>query len=110
MAKNRKQNTPQRNNSTDPTEEIVKKVKSLLLETIVREWLNAPCKEWGGKSPLQMIKKGEGQQILDSLKLAEEELKIERNPKKETKNGTDNRSIEESVSEEGSTHPVSQLL
>lgn len=74
MARKKKPNT-----NTDPTNEIVKKVKQLLLETIVRDWLNTPVKEWGGKSPLQMIKKGEGQKILDALKSADEELKKERN-------------------------------
>jgi len=74
MARKKKQN-----NSADPTNEIVKQVKQVLLETIVREWLNSPCKEWGGKTPLAMIKKGEGQKILDALKEADEELKKERN-------------------------------
>lgn len=92
---------------TDPTNEIVKKVKSLMLETIVREWLNSPCKEWGGKTPLGMIKKGEGQKILDALTSAEVELKKERN-------GTDtgnNSSVEESVVEEGEqTHQCFSLI
>lgn len=74
MARKKKQN-----NSADPTNEIVKQVKQVLLETIVREWLNSPCKEWGGKTPLSMIKMGEGQKIFDALKEADEELKKERN-------------------------------
>lgn len=73
MARKKKQQ------SNDPTNEIVKKVKQLFLETVVREWLNTPVKEWGNKSPIQMIKKGEGQKILDALKTADDELKKERN-------------------------------
>lgn len=94
MARKKKQN-----NSADPTNEIVKKVKSLMLETIVREWLNTRVKEWGNKTPLEMIKKGEGQKILDALDSTDEELKKERNGS----NGNDqtrDRNVEESVSEE----------
>ena len=70
---------------TVSTEEIVKKVKTAFLDTVVREWLNTPESEWKGLTPLQMIKKGEGQKILDAIKKAEEETKNERNPKKENK-------------------------
>ena len=101
MPRKRRQNDGNQPIQTDPTNEIVKKVKSLMLESIVREWLNSPCKEWGGKTPLGMIKKGEGQKILDALRDAEAELKEERTPKKEELNGIDRTtSIEESIREE----------
>jgi hypothetical protein len=53
--------------------------KATFLDIVVREWLNTPQKSWSNKSPLQMIKNGEGQKVLDVLKQAEEELKKERN-------------------------------
>ncbi len=68
-----------RNNNVDLTNEIVKKIKQIFLETVVRDWLNTPVKEWGNKSPIQMIKKGEGQKIIDAIKEADKDLKKERN-------------------------------
>ena len=100
MPRKRRQNNGNQPTQTDPTNEIVKKVKSLMLEAIVREWLNSPCKEWGGKTPLQMIKKGEGQKILDAIKVSEEELKKERNPKKEEQNDIGRSQIIEGIVEE----------
>jgi len=49
------------------TGDVVKKIKSTLLDSIIREWLNTPCKEWNGATPLEKIKKGEGQEILNAI-------------------------------------------
>ena len=97
-----------KNKNEEQTGDIIKKVKSALMETIVREWLNTREPQWDMKTPLQMIKAGRGQEILDAISLADTDLKKERQPKKEN-NGpnTDNRSIEESI-EPAST--ISALL
>jgi hypothetical protein len=57
---------------------IIKKVKSVFLDTIIREWLNTPLKDYKGLTPLQIIKKGDGQELLDAIKKADEESKEER--------------------------------
>lgn len=57
---------------------MIKKVKSVFLDAIVREWLNAPLKDYKGLTPLQIIKKGNGQELLDAIKKADEECKEER--------------------------------
>ena len=112
MSRKRRQNNNNQTDQTDPTNEIVKKIKSLMLDSIVREWLNSPCKEWGGKTPLGMIKRGEGQKILDALTLAEAELKEERNLKKETNDIGISQNSEDSVSEEreDQTHQCCNLI
>lgn len=57
---------------------MVKKVKSVFLDVIVREWLNTPLKDYKGLTPLQVIKKGNGQELIDAIKQADEECKVER--------------------------------
>lgn len=74
---------------TEEIGEVVKKVKSAFMDALVREWLNNPSPDLGGKSPIQIIKDGDGQRIIESIKLAEEQLKHERNT-----------NIEESVGKE----------
>jgi hypothetical protein len=83
---------PKKQKTNDPINDIIKKVKSTFLDLIVREWLNTPQKNLGGYTPLQAIKKGDGQKILDALKQSEEELKKER-----IANETGNRSVEKSI-------------
>ncbi len=63
---------------SDQTAEVIKQVKTKLLDCIVREWLQTPVEEWGGKTPLQLLKKGEGNKILLAIEKADEELKMER--------------------------------
>jgi hypothetical protein len=60
---------------------MLKKIKSTFVEVIMREWLNAPAKEWGNKSPLQLIKAGEGQIILDALRAVDASLSATSNKK-----------------------------
>ena len=57
---------------------MVKRVKSVFLDAIVREWLNTPLKDYKGLTPLQVIKKGDGQELLDAIKKADEECKEKR--------------------------------
>jgi hypothetical protein len=57
---------------------MIKKVKSVFLDAIVREWLNTPLKDYKGLTPLQVIKKGDGQELLDAIKKADEECKEKR--------------------------------
>ena len=64
--------------STLQIEKMIKKVKSVFLDTIVREWINTPQKEWLNKTPLQLIKEGEGEQFLLALQKSEEEFKKEK--------------------------------
>jgi hypothetical protein len=100
-----------KNKNEEQTGDIIKKVKSAFMETLVREWLNTREPQWDMKTPLQMIKAGRGQEILDAIKLADEDLKKEKQqPKKEEENDgpyDDNRSTEESVE---STTVISNLL
>jgi heterodisulfide reductase subunit C len=90
-------------NGIDNTAEIIKKVKSVFLETVVREWLNTPMKEWGNKTVLELIKSGKGQEILDTLKKAEQELK---NEKKSNKNDT----VETIEEDDGNREPAHHIL
>jgi hypothetical protein len=80
------------------TEEIIKKIKTSFLNVIVKDWLNTKVQEWGGLSPLDMIKNKKGQQILDAIKKIEDEIKSEKNSKKECINVIGNR--EENDSEQ----------
>lgn len=57
---------------------MIKKVKSVFLDAVVREWLNTPLKDYKGLTPLQIIKKGDGQELVDAIKKADEECKEER--------------------------------
>lgn len=57
---------------------MIKKVKSVFLDAVVREWLNTPLKDYRGLTPLQIIKKGDGQELVDAIKKADEECKEER--------------------------------
>lgn len=68
-------------NELSQTEQVnlmIKKVKSVFLDTIIREWLNTPLKDYKGLTPLQIIKKGNGQELVDAIKKADEESKEER--------------------------------
>lgn len=95
MAKKRKNN-----DLSNSTEEIVKKVKSLFVEVVVRDWLNTPIKEWRNLTPLDMIRKGEGQKILEALKTVDTETKIERTPKKENKDVRGSGKVEKSTEQD----------
>ena len=75
----------------DEIVEMVKKVKSAFFETVVSEWLYSPEDLWGGKTPIEMIKNGEGQKVLDAIDQAHKELKMER----KTKNKTEEKIVEE---------------
>lgn len=70
-----------KNTEADQIAQIVKKIKSSFVEIIIREWLNSPCRSWGNKTVLQMVKAGKGQEILDAIKKSEEEMKEEREQK-----------------------------
>lgn len=63
---------------TDQINLMIKKVKSVFLDAIIREWLNTPLKDYKGLTPLQVIKKGNGQELVDAIKKADEESKEER--------------------------------
>ncbi len=63
MAKKQKTNRQEPNQ----TGEIVKKVKSAFLEAIVKEWLNTPDRVFDGKTPLQVIRDGDGYKIIEIL-------------------------------------------
>lgn len=84
----------------DPTEEIVKKVKTILLNTIIREWLNTRVEEWNNLTPLELIRKGEGQQMLDAITQSEQELKTVRVSKKENQNAKRSRKTEKTLEQE----------
>jgi hypothetical protein len=64
------------------TEDVVKRVKSVFAEVLVRHWLNTPDPEWNNKTPLQLIKAGKGEKLIEAIKIAEEELKRERTASK----------------------------
>lgn len=74
MAKKQKEELSQ----TEQINLMIKKVKSVFLDAIVREWLNTPFKDYKGLTPLQVIKKGHGQELIDAIKQADEECKTER--------------------------------
>lgn len=74
MAKKQKEELSQ----TEQINLMIKKVKSVFLDAIVREWLNTPLKDYKGLTPLQVIKKGDGQELIDAIKQADEECKNER--------------------------------
>lgn len=74
MAKNQKNELSQ----TEQINLMIKRVKSVFLDAIVREWLNTPLKDYKGLTPLQVIKKGNGQELIDAIKKADEECKEER--------------------------------
>lgn len=61
---------PKKRNSGNDTKDIVVEVKTALVDTIVREWLKTPIKEWGNRTPLQIIKAGDGSKLLDAIKNA----------------------------------------
>ena len=94
-----------KNKPDNQQNEIIKKVKSLLLDAIVRDWLSTPCKELSGKTPLQLIKNGEGQKILDAIKQMENENQsklFNTKPTVET-------SIDEGSKEEG-YHSIHEII
>jgi hypothetical protein len=74
MAKKQKEELSQ----TEQINLMIKKVKSVFLDAIVREWLNTPLKDYKGLTPLQIIKKGDGKELLDAIIKADEECKKER--------------------------------
>lgn len=74
MAKKQKEELSQ----TEQINLMIKKVKSVFLDAIIREWLNTPFKDYKGLTPLQVIKKGNGQELIDAIKQADEECKVER--------------------------------
>lgn len=74
MAKKQKDELSQ----TEQINLMIKKVKSVFLDAVVREWLNTPLKDYKGLTPLQIIKKGNGQELIDAIKQADEECKSER--------------------------------
>ena len=57
---------------------LIENHRSNELDAIVREWLNTPLKDYKGLTPLQVIKKGNGQELVDAIKKADEECKEER--------------------------------
>lgn len=73
--------------------DILKNIKSTMVDVIVRQWLNTPIKEWRNKTPLQMIKAGRGFELLSAILTAEKELKDER----DQINGNKQNDIEEVV-------------
>lgn len=74
MAKKQKDELSQ----TEQINLMIKKVKSVFLDAIVREWLNTPLKDYKGLTPLQVIKKGDGKELLNAIIKADEECKSER--------------------------------
>jgi len=74
MAKKQKDELSQ----TEQINLMIKKVKSVFLDAVVREWLNTPLKDYKGLTPLLIIKKGNGQELIDAIKQADEECKSER--------------------------------
>jgi hypothetical protein len=74
MSKKQKEELSQ----TEQVNLMIKKVKSVFLDAIVREWLNTPLKDYRGLTPIQIIKKGDGKELLDAIKKSDEECKEER--------------------------------
>lgn len=77
------------------TKDIVTRVKSLITDVIVREWLNTPIKEWDNRTPLQIIENGDGDKLLETIKKVSEE-----SPKEREENDRGNEITEDSSSEE----------
>lgn len=101
MSKKQK-NTATRNQTT----EIVKKVKAAFLDEVVRDWLKTPCKEWGGKTVLQMIEDGKGEEIIDAIKSAKES--VTNSPRQKQKQNDDSRGgkTKESIEQETTLNRV----
>ncbi len=66
-------------NDVDKTvHKIVRKIKTSMTDAIIGEWINTPIKEFNNKSPLQMVKEGNGQEVLDIIDDAKKILAKER--------------------------------